>query len=522
MQSLFKKHRGPKLIFVYCLKNLAMDKVVQRLIEGELRRQQEGLEMIASENYVSKAVLEAYANVFTNKYSEGYPGKRYYWGQERVDRLELLTQYRALKIFDLDGEEKLGRKSEEVWRKEDRLSLNTEIVNKFEKVGFDFEKAAVDLDFEVKELVQILESIQADWGWGVNVQPLSWSPANLAVYVGLLQPGDTILGMDLSAGGHLTHGFRLSASGIFYNAIFYWVRKQDHLIDRDQILNLALEHKPKLIIAGYSAYPRKLDWAKFAEIADKVHQKWWYRPYLMADIAHIAGLIAWDAMEWPFERFDVVTTTTHKTLRGPRGALIYWRRENLKKIWRSPKKAQEGKKKDKLGEKINRGVFPGVQGWPHEHIIAAKAVAFGEILKDNKVPWRKYAQDVVENAQVLAEELLSKGWKLITWWTDNHLILMDVASSLPGLDGKIAEKILEKIGISVNKNSIPFDEAPPLRPSGLRLWTPALTTRGFGKKEFKQVAKIIDKALKNYQDEKILQQLKEEVGELAREFPLWY
>ena len=450
-----------------------MKNIISTLIQQELNRQQSELELIASENYVSPKVLHAYANVFTNKYSEGYPWKRYYGWQEWVDRMELLTQYRALAVFDL-----------------------------ISQYSLEEEERFVDWNISIKELIDFVEKSSPTW-W-VNVQPLSWSPANLAVYLWLLQPWDTILWMDLNAGGHLSHGFKLNASGIFYNTVFYGVEIQTHLIDREQVEQIALEYKPKIIVAWYSAYPRRLDWSKFARIADKVEQVYWYRPYLMADIAHIAGLIAWGGMESPFEQFDIVTTTTHKTLRWPRWALIYFRR--------------------KLEKNINKWVFPGVQWWPHEHIVLAKAVAFGEILDNNKIERKKYVAQVLKNAKVLADSLSSKWWKLITGGTDNHLILVDVAWSFPDLklDGKIAERILEKIGISVNKNSIPFDINPPLRPSGIRLWTPALTTRWFGVEEFKQVSNIIDKALRNWQDENILTELRKQVNYLAHKFPLPY
>ncbi len=450
-----------------------MKNIISTLIQQELRRQQLELELIASENYVSLDVLNAYANVFTNKYSEGYPWKRYYWWQDWVDRMELLTQYRALAIFDLVDE-----------------------------YSSEKEERFVDSNFSIKELIDFVG--QASPVWWVNVQPLSWSPANLAVYLWLLEPGDTILWMDLNAGGHLSHGFKLNASGIFYKAVFYWVNRQTHLIDREQVEQMALEHKPKIIVAWYSAYPRRLDWSRFAQIADKIKQKYWYKPYLMADIAHIAWLIAWGELDSPFPWFDIVTTTTHKTLRGPRGALIYFRRE--------------------LEKDINRWVFPGIQWGPHEHIVLAKAVAFGEILKDNKVWWKKYVKQVLKNAQTLANTLIDRWWKIITNGTDNHLVLMDVAWSFPelGLDWKVAENTLEKIWISINKNSIPFDTNPPLRPSWIRLGSPALTTRWFASEEFMQIWDIIDTALKNYNNSKVLNDLKQQVLWLAQKFPLPY
>ena len=513
--------------------------LIKHLLDGELARQQSELELIASENYVSPQVMQAYANVFTNKYSEGYPGKRYYGGQERVDRMELLTQYRALAIFNLvdwrglkrpKGVPQSGKMMGEVWR---GLNIDEGLRQKFEGVDRDFEKAVGDTNFKISELVKLMNGIEEEAWWWVNVQPLSWSPANLAVYLGLLKPGDTILWMDLNAWGHLSHGFKLNASGVFYNAVFYGVDRQTHLIDRGQVEQMALEHQPKMIVAWYSAYPRRLDWSKFAQIADKVEQVHWYRPYLMADIAHIAWLIAWEALDSPFPWFDVVTTTTHKTLRWPRWALIYFRR-GLKRPKGVPVRhgtgPQSGKRKaevwreEDLKSSINRGVFPGVQWWPHDHIVLAKAVAFGEILSNDKTDRKKYVNQILQNAKVLAESLSARWWKLITGGTDNHLILVDVAWSFPELkiDGKIAEKTLEKIGLSINKNSIPFDTNPPLRPSGIRLGTPALTTRGFGTAEFEQIWAIIDQALKNWQDEDLLEELHSQVANLAQKFPLPY
>ena len=454
-----------------------MDKIVNFLIQKEKQRQQDWLEMIASENYVSKQVLESYSNVFTNKYSEWYPWKRYYWGQQYVDRLELLTQFRALAIFNLID---------------------------FEKY-LELEKLILDEKISVWKLVSIYEEITHKIWWWVNVQPLSGSPANLAVYVWLLEPGDTILGMDLSAGGHLSHWHRLNASWKFFNIVTYGVRKDNYLINYDEILEKALEYKPKLIIAGYSAYPRDLNYKKFYEIANEIEKVHWYRPILMADIAHIAWLIAGGVLSNDFWKyFDVVTTTTHKTLRWPRWAIIYSRKE--------------------LESKINRWVFPGVQWGPHVHIIAAKAVAFWEILKNEKKEWKIYAKQVVKNAQVLAEELIKKWRKVFTWWTDNHIVLVDVANSFPELklDWKIAEETLEKILISVNKNAVPYDTRPPLRPSGIRIGTPAVTTRGLKEKEILKIANIIDKALKNWKDEELLKQLKEEVLEICNQYKLWY
>ncbi|UFX83422.1 serine hydroxymethyltransferase [Candidatus Absconditicoccus praedator] len=419
------------------------DNIVQNIIDLEYSRQQSELEMIASENYVSKDVMMAYSNVFTNKYSEGYPGKRYYGGQEYVDQLEVLTQKRALDMFGLSDDD-----------------------------------------------------------WYVNVQPLSGAPANLAVFLGLLKPGDTILGMDLSAGGHLTHGHPLNSSGIYYNIVSYGVRKEDYLIDYDELLSKALDNQPKLIIGGFSAYPREIDWKKFSDIADQVEDKYGYRPILMADIAHVAGLIAGKVYNSPFPYFDVVTTTTHKTLRGPRGGLIY-----CKKQYQAD---------------INRGVFPGIQGGPHEHIIAAKAVAFGEVISGQ---FSDYAENVVKNAKALAEKLSEKGWHVITGGTDNHIVLLDVTSkngSSTGIGGKIAEKTLETIGISLNKNMLPFDQRKPMDPSGLRIGTAAVTTRGFDENTIRYVAELIDQALMNYDDDSVLSELKSEIKNLCEKFPLQY
>lgn len=432
------------------------DQEIQNLINKEFQRQQDELEMIASENYVSADVLNAYANVFTNKYSEWYPGKRYYWGQKHVDELELLCQKRALQIFKLDDK------------------------------------------------------------WWVNVQPLSWSPANLAVYMWVLKPHDTILWMSLDTWWHLSHGHPLNASWLYYHIIAYWVKKEDFLIDYDEILEKALKEKPKLILAGFSAYPRSIDWKKFSEIADEVEKLHKYRPILMADIAHIAWLIAWEAIEGPFPYFDIVTTTTHKTLRGPRGWLIYFKKWELERNW----------EKIDFEKCINRWVFPGLQWWPHEHIIAAKAVAFWEIINGN---FKEYASKVIKNAQTLANELINLWWPVISDWTDNHIVLLDVSHKydkdwewIAATSWKIAEKVLEDIGISVNKNKLPFDTRPPLDPSGIRLWTPAITTRWLWEAEMICIAQIIDKALTHTNNKEILEWLKNQIHEICKNFPLNY
>lgn len=428
-----------------------IDKKLSDILAHEQQRQSEWLELIASENYVSKDVMQAYANIFTNKYSEWNPGARYYGWNEFVDDLERETQKRALEMFKASDAER-----------------------------------------------------------GVNVQPLSWSPANLAVYMWVLKPWDTVLAMDLNAWWHLSHGHKLNASAIYYNFVPYGILPDTFEIDYDEIRSKALELKPSMIVAWFSAYPKTIDRQRFAAIADEVSKTHGYRPILMADIAHIAGLIAGEAISSPFSSFDIITTTTHKTLRGPRGALIYYRK-NFEK-------------------QINRGVFPGLQWWPHEHVIYAKAVAFNEVLQPS---WKDYANKVIENAKVLASELVSLWWEVLTWTTENHIVLLDVTkkanseqwisnSNETSLTGKIAEEVLEKIWISVNKNLLPFDTRSPMDPSGLRLGTPAITTRGLWSEEIKQVASIISRALENYSNEWVLDSLKNEVKQLCNRFPLRY
>ncbi|MCQ6802831.1 serine hydroxymethyltransferase [Staphylococcus aureus] len=404
------------------------DKVIAEAIEREFQRQNSNIELIASENFVSEAVMEAQGSVLTNKYAEGYPGRRYYGGCEFVDVTESIAIDRAKALFGAEH---------------------------------------------------------------VNVQPHSGSQANMAVYLVALEMGDTVLGMNLSHGGHLTHGAPVNFSGKFYNFVEYGVDKYTERINYDEVRKLALEHKPKLIVAGASAYSRTIDFKKFKEIADEVNAK------LMVDMAHIAGLVAAGLHPNPVEYADFVTTTTHKTLRGPRGGMILCKEEY---------------KKD-----IDKTIFPGIQGGPLEHVIAAKAVAFGEALENN---FKTYQQQVVKNAKVLAEALINEGFRIVSGGTDNHLVAVDVKGSI-GLTGKEAEETLDSVGITCNKNTIPFDQEKPFVTSGIRLGTPAATTRGFDEKAFEEVAKIISLALKNSKDEEKLQQAKERVAKLTAEYPLY-
>ncbi|AFH70343.1 TPA: serine hydroxymethyltransferase [Staphylococcus aureus] len=404
------------------------DKVIAEAIEREFQRQNSNIELIASENFVSEAVMEAQGSVLTNKYAEGYPGRRYYGGCEFVDVTESIAIDRAKALFGAEH---------------------------------------------------------------VNVQPHSGSQANMAVYLVALEMGDTVLGMNLSHGGHLTHGAPVNFSGKFYNFVEYGVDKDTERINYDEVRKLALEHKPKLIVAGASAYSRTIDFKKFKEIADEVNAK------LMVDMAHIAGLVAAGLHPNPVEYADFVTTTTHKTLRGPRGGMILCKEEY---------------KKD-----IDKTIFPGIQGGPLEHVIAAKAVAFGEALENN---FKMYQQQVVKNAKVLAETLINEGFRIVSGGTDNHLVAVDVKGSI-GLTGKEAEETLDSVGITCNKNTIPFDQEKPFVTSGIRLGTPAATTRGFDEKAFEEVAKIISLALKNSKDEEKLQQAKERVAKLTAEYPLY-
>ena len=420
------------------------DTQVADLIAAEIKRQQLGIEMIPSENYVSSDVLKALGSVFTNKYSEGYPGRRYYGGQENTDQIEQLAIDRAKKLFKADH---------------------------------------------------------------ANIQPHSGAQANEAVYYAWCEPGDTILAMDLAHGGHLTHGAPVTRSAREYTFIRYGIKDvETGEIDYEEIRELALEHRPKIILAGFSAYPRELDYAKFAEIGNEVGAM------LMADMSHIAGLIVGGVAKNPFDYgFHVITTTTHKTLRGPRGGLILSRG-----IASNPLKRPE-KTLENLPTLIDRAVFPGTQGGPHMHTIAAKAVAFGEALRPE---FTEYAQQIVKNAAVLADELKRGGLKLVTGGTSNHLVLADVYGSF-NIDGKTAQERLEASGITVNANAIPNDTLPPFRPSGLRLGTPALTTRGMMEAEIKQIAKWIIAAI-TAEDSAEYAKIKQQTTSLAARFPLPY
>ncbi len=402
------------------------DPQVWKAISAEATRQQDGLEMIASENYTSLAVMQAAGSVLTNKYAEGYPGKRYYGGCEHVDVVESLAIERAKELFGAEA---------------------------------------------------------------ANVQPHSGSQANTAVYLAALEVGDTVLGLDLAQGGHLTHGMKLNISGRLYNFISYGVDAKHHRLDFDQIAKLAREHKPKMIVAGASAYPREIPHDRFAEIAKEVGA------LLMVDMAHYAGLVAAGIHNSPIPYADYVTTTTHKTLRGPRGGLILCKEESLKLI--------------------NRNVFPGTQGGPLMHVIAGKAVCFGEALTDD---FKAYGRAVVENAKTLAETLLTSGLSLVSGGTDNHLMLVDV--NAVGLGGKKAEAVLDACGITVNMNMIPFDTRKPVDPSGIRIGTPALTTRGMGVEEMRRVGGWIHEALTHADDETVHTNIRGQIRELCDSFPV--
>lgn len=410
------------------------DIIVAQLIAGEQQRQLEGLELIPSENYVSQDVLTALGSVFTNKYSEGYPGRRYYGGQEFTDKIEQLAIDRAKKLFHADH---------------------------------------------------------------ANVQPHSGAPANEAVYSAWCEPGDTILAMDLSHGGHLTHGSPVTRSARLYNFIRYKMKDSSTgEIDYDELRQLALEHKPKIILAGFSAYPRELDYDKFAEIGREVGA------LLMADMSHIAGLIAGGVAKNPLDHgFHVMTTTTHKTLRGPRGGLIL-----SMGVVGNPLKKPE-KTIENIPTLIDRAVFPGMQGGPHMHVIAAKAVAFGEALRPE---FREYATQIVKNAKVLAEEMQKRGFLLVTGGTSNHLILADVYKSF-GVDGKVVERALDKIGLTLNANAVPDDPLPMFTPSGIRLGTPALTTRGLSEGHMVKIAEWMKQAIDHRDDEVVLSSLRNEI-----------
>lgn len=419
------------------------DKDVQALITAEEKRQREGLELIPSENYVSRDVLTAMGSIFTNKYSEGFPGKRYYGGQVNTDKVEQLAIDRAKELFGCDH---------------------------------------------------------------ANVQSHSGAPANEAVYHAWCEPGDTIMGMELSHGGHLTHGRPGTVPAKLFNFVRYGIKDiETGEIDYNEMLAVAKKTKPKIIIAGFSSYPRELDYAKFAAIGKEVGA------VLMADMAHIAGLIAGKALKNPFDfGFHIITTTTHKTLRGPRGAMIL-----SQGTVSNPLKPVD-KMVENLPTLIDRTVFPGIQGGPHMHIVAAKAVALGEAQKPE---FAKYCQQVLKNAKRLADEMMNRGFKLITNGTDNHLILADVKASFD-LDGGEVEEVLDKIGLTLNKNVIPDDPLPPFKPSGIRLGTPAITTRGLKEKDMELVAEWMLQAIKNRKDTKKLDLLSNEVKEFCLQFPL--
>ncbi len=402
------------------------DPAILEIIEREAKRQNEEIELIASENYVSTAVLEAMATVLTNKYSEGYSGKRYYGGNQIVDEVEDLAIERAKQLFKAEH---------------------------------------------------------------VNVQPLSGSPANAAVYMAFLEPGDKVLGLKLDHGGHLSHGHDVNFSGRLYNFVQYGVDPKTGKIDMEEVREVALREKPKMIVAGFSAYSREIDWQKFKEIADEVGA------YTFADIAHVAGLIAAGILTNPVPIFDVVSTTTHKTLRGPRGAIIMC--------------------KEEFAKQVDRAVFPGMQGGPHDHITAAKAVAFAEALKPE---FKEYSKQVIANAKIMAEEFIKLDYKVISDGTDNHLIVVDLSNK--DLSGKEAEKTLEKIGVSISRSTIPDDPRPPYNPSGIRIGTPAVTTRGMKEAEIKTIVEFIDLALKNKDSEDELNKLKDKVRELCLKFPI--
>ena len=403
-----------------------VDPDVARWIAAEARRQNEGLELIASENWVSRAVREAQGSVLTNKYAEGYPGRRYYGGCEFVDKIEQLAIDRAKTLFAAEH---------------------------------------------------------------ANVQPHSGSQANMSVYLTALRPGDTILGMDLSHGGHLTHGHPLSFSGREYKVVAYGVRREDERIDYDRLAELAREHRPRMIIAGASAYAREIDFARFGEVAREVGAA------LMCDIAHIAGLVIAGLHPSPVPHAPYVTTTTHKTLRGPRGGLVLCRAEHAKDL--------------------DRNVFPGIQGGPLEHVIAAKAVAFAEAAQPDFVA---YQRRIVENARALAAALSSRGFRLVSGGTDNHMMMVDVGAR--GISGRDAEKMLEAVGITVNKNTIPFDTRPPMVASGIRIGTPAVTTRGMGPAEMETIGAAIARALEAGEDAAARAETRRQVAELCAAFPL--
>ncbi len=403
------------------------DMEIFEFIEKEIERQEMTIELIPSENVVSYSVMEAQGSVLTNKYSEGYPGKRYYGGNQFIDEIEKIAIERVKKLFSAEH---------------------------------------------------------------ANVQPHSGSGANMAVYMALLSPGDKVLAIDLSQGGHLTHGHSLNFSGKLYNFVQYSLDEDSLLLDYSKIRDVAIKEKPKMIVAGFSAYPREVDFSKFKDIADECGS------LLMADISHIAGMIAAGLHQNPTPFCDVVTTTTHKTLRGPRGAVILC--------------------KEKYAKDIDRMVFPGIQGGPLEHVIAGKAVAFGEALKPQ---FKKYQEKLLENNREMARGLLDNGIKLVSGGTENHLILIDLTDL--GIGGKIAQEVLDSVGICTNKNAIPFDKNPPMNPSGIRIGSPVITTRGFSKEDSYLVGELISKVLKNIDNETLLNEVKEETKKLCLKYPLY-
>lgn len=398
---------------------------VYNAIQEELKRQRNKIELIASENFVSEAVMEAMGSYLTNKYAEGYPGARYYGGCEYVDIVENLARERVKKLYGAEH---------------------------------------------------------------ANVQPHSGAQANMAVYIGILNPGDTVLGMNLSHGGHLTHGSKVNSSGKLYNFIPYGVDEKTGRIDYDELERLAIENKPKLILAGASAYAREIDFARIRKIADKVGS------IFMVDMAHIAGLVAAGLHQNPVEFADIVTSTTHKTLRGPRGGLILC--------------------KEQYAKQIDKAVFPGTQGGPLMHVIAGKAVCFGEALKPE---FKEYQKQIIKNAKTLSEELIKYGFNLVSGGTDNHLILIDLRNK--GITGKELEERLDNVGITVNKNSVPFDTEKPTITSGIRIGTPAVTTRGFKEKEMIEIAKLINMTVENYEEKQ--EEIKQEVANICKRFPLY-
>lgn len=419
------------------------DPEIYEAVLREVNRIEHGVELIPSENFVSRAVMQAMSSVFTNKYSEGYPGKRYYGGQENVDDVEILAVNRAKELFGAEH---------------------------------------------------------------VNVQPYSGSPANHAVYMALLELGDKFMGMDLSCGGHLTHGSPVNFSGLHYKLVPYFVDKETEMLDMDVVRKIAETEKPKMIISSLTAYPRKLPFKEFCEIAKDVDA------YSMADISHIAGLIVGGVHESPCKHTDVTTTTTHKSLRGPRGAII------MSKIEDQYHDLYHKNTKKNLAQLIDSAVFPGLQGGPHDHVIAAKAVAFKEAMQPE---FKDYSKQIVRNAKALADELMSLGIKLVSNGTDNHLMLIDLRPSGLNGKGKQLQNALDKAGITVNKNSVPYDDASPFNPSGLRLGTPAVTSRGMKESEMQHIAQCIAVVIKNYKDESKLKEIKAEISELVSAYPIY-